>query len=62
MFDNPSFESQVGSDVDTAHRNTRKVEDYFLDRDKVERQFRERLSKLPRWRRRLIETALDGGW
>jgi hypothetical protein len=62
MFDNPCIDSQVGSNFDATRPIPRPVEDYFKDKDRVEREFREKLSKLPAWRRRLIKTALDGGW
>jgi hypothetical protein len=64
MFDNLPIEidNDIRSDHDTAGFRIPTAENYRTEQERAKLQLRENIAKLPRWRRRLIETALDGSW
>jgi len=62
MFASRIIDSQIDTNLDTSLPETPRPERYIADKEILEQAFRERLSKLPKWRRKLINTALDGGW
>ncbi len=62
MFDSRIKNSQIDPNLDMSCPEIPRMENYFVEKERLVREYRESLSKLPRWRRKLIESALDGGW
>lgn len=62
MFDGRFIDDQFDINLDTGISKAPAGETYAERKARAERDLRESLSKLPRWRRKIIETALNGGW
>ncbi len=64
MFENHHIEidDEIGSCTKTSEIRNFSAPNYLFEKKRAEHQLKENIAKLPRWRRWIMEIALECGW